>query len=98
MSSDFTSVNYAAMETAQSQLRQAHGALVDEVRDLERKLETQLASWEGDARVAYREAKAQWDAAIDHMAQVLETASTTVGQISGTYQGTDASVARSWGG
>lgn len=97
MATDFTSVNYSAMQTAQSQLQNAYSNLSEEIRALERKLETNLAQWEGDARVAYREAKAQWDAAMDHMQQVLNAAGNTVGQISGNYQTTDQTVAKSWG-
>lgn len=96
MSDEYSRVNYAAMAGAQEALRRAHNNLRSEMDDLARELERNLADWEGDAVNEYRRAKATWDAAIAHMANVIDRASTTVATISSNYSGTDRSVANAW--
>lgn len=95
--SDYTSVNASAMSTAIGDLKNAHSKTEEELTTLEGSLESSLAEWTGDAREAYREAKAKWDAAANHMNSVIQTMSTTMQGINDNYDANEKSVKSQWG-
>lgn len=94
---DYTRVNDSAMAQGINDLQQAHTRLTSELSDLEGKLNSSLAQWEGNAREAYREAKARWDAAADKMSQIINTMRTVMTQIQDNYTQNERNVQNSWG-
>lgn len=94
--SDFTSVNAGAMSQAVGDLKQAHSKVESDLTELEHNLESSLQQWTGDAREAYRAAKAQWDAAADHMNQVIVAMQGAMQNIGDNYDSTERAVSTQW--
>ncbi|MVA74813.1 WXG100 family type VII secretion target [Auraticoccus sp. F435] len=94
--SDYTSVNSAAMAEGISDLTNAHKQLSDHLDTLESQLSGSLAQWDGAARQAYTQAKAEWDAAAAHMASVIQKMQTTMGQISENYDANEKQIEGQW--
>ncbi|SDD17053.1 WXG100 family type VII secretion target [Auraticoccus monumenti] len=95
--SDYTSVNSAAMAEGISDLTNAHKQLSDHLDTLEGQLGGSLAQWDGAARQAYAQAKAEWDAAATHMSDVITKMSSTMGQISENYDTNERQIQGNWG-
>lgn len=94
--SDFTSVNSAAMAEGISDLSNAHKQLSDHLDTLESQLGGSLAQWDGAARQAYTQAKAEWDAAAAHMSDVISKMQSTMGQISENYDANERQIEGQW--
>lgn len=94
--SDYTKVNSSAMQQGVADLKQAHSALEEQLSTLESELNSSLAQWEGAAQGAYRAAKAQWDQAANHMAQVITTMSSTMSQIGENYDANEKHLESNW--
>jgi len=95
--SDFTSVNAASMATAIGDLKNAHSKVEEDLTSLEGELEGSLSEWTGEAREAYRQAKAKWDAAANHMAQVIQVMGSTMQGIGENYDSNERSIQSAWG-
>lgn len=95
--SDYTSVNAAAMTEGISDLNGAHKQLTDHLQTLEGQLGGSLGQWDGAAREAYAQAKAQWDGAASHMSDVINKMQTTMGQISENYDSNEKQITTNWG-
>ena len=87
--SDYTTVNAGAMQQGIGDLRAAYNGTTNTLSTLEGQLNASLAQWDGAAREAYSVAKAKWDAAANHMSQVIDKMTTTLSQISDTYDDTE---------
>ncbi len=96
--SDYTSVNQAAMAQGVSDLSTAHKSLTDHLDTLEGQLNGSLAQWDGAARAAYAQAKAEWDAAAAHMNDVIMKMQTTMGQIGENYDANEKQITSQWAG
>lgn len=96
--SDFTLVNKQAMSGGIDALRRAHSDLTSHLDSLEGQLGSSLANWEGDARSAYTQAKAEWDKAAQKMASVVMKMSSTLQTIDTSYSANEANIAGRWGG
>lgn len=96
--SDFTSVNAGAMQQGIADLNTAYKALTEQLSSLEGQLNASLAQWDGAAREAYRAAKAEWDAAANHMGQVIAKMQQVMTQITENYDANERAIQGSWGG
>lgn len=94
--SDFTAVNAGAMQQGIGDLSAAHKATEETLTTLEGELEQSLAQWDGAARAAYTQAKAKWDAAANHMAQVIAKMTSTLGTISENYDSNERQQEGRW--
>jgi WXG100 family type VII secretion target len=88
---DFTRWDPAALDQLQANLRLAYRGVEDETNDLEKALEAKLAEWDGDAKQAYWDAKAQWEKAIGELNDVLSQLGAAVENIKGNYTATERS-------
>lgn len=94
--SDYTAVDSGAMAQGIGDLRQAHDRLSAQLDELTSELSGSLSQWDGAARNAYTDAKAKWDAAAQHMAQVINTMGTTMSQITDNYDHNERQIQGSW--
>ncbi|MBE1533336.1 WXG100 family type VII secretion target [Actinomadura algeriensis] len=97
MSDSYTKANFGTMQQAQADFSLAYRALVDELNDLESNLEKNLAQWEGSAVQAYWDAKRQWDAAANHIGQVLNQLGTVIGEAHSNYSNAERMNQGIWG-
>ena len=88
---DFTRWDPAALDQLQANLRLAYRGIEDETNDLEKSLEGKLAEWDGEAKTAYWEAKAQWEKAISELNAVLDQLGAAVENIKTNYTDTERS-------
>lgn len=94
--SDFTSVNAGAMQQGIADLNTAYKALTEQLSTLEGQLNASLAQWDGAARAAYTQAKAEWDAAANHMGDVIAKMQQVMTQISENYDANERAIQGSW--
>ncbi len=94
--SDTTLVNSQAMTQGIDDLRQAHTKLTENLGTLEGQLNSSLGQWEGDARSAYTEAKAKWDASAEHMGQVIQKMNSVLGTIAQGYDDNERRIQGRW--
>lgn len=94
--SDYTKVDASTMATAIGDLKSAHSKVESDLTSLEHELQSSLSQWTGDAREAYTQAKAQWDAAADHMNQVIAVMGSTMQNITDNYASTERAVQGQW--
>lgn len=94
--SEYTQVNAGAMQQGIGDLQAAYNSTDSTLTTLEGELEQSLAQWDGDARAAYSQAKAKWDAAAAHMASVIQKMTSTLGQIDEGYASNEARTTSMW--
>lgn len=94
--SDYTTVNAGAMQQGIGDLRTAYNGTTSTLSTLEGQLNSSLAQWDGAAREAYAVAKSKWDAAANHMSEVINKMTSTLGQISETYDSTERTNTSLW--
>ena len=97
MSTDYTRANFGQISTSHADFMLAWRALQDTLSDLEKDLQSSLSRWEGGAQAEYHRAKAQWDAAAAHMAQVLGNLGTVIGDAHTNYTGAERKNMGIWG-
>jgi WXG100 family type VII secretion target len=90
--SDFTSYDSGLLQQGISDLQQAHTKVETDLTDLEHEVEGSLAQWEGSARDAYKQAKAQWDASAQRMTQVIQTMQSVMTNIADRYDSNERGV------
>jgi len=79
-------IKYEALADAQSELAAHYAATQTTIEELKAKLGGSLEMWSGDARQAYDEVQRDWDAAVAHMAAVLQKAQSHLGAVNELYQ------------
>jgi len=94
--SDYTKANFGALQTGQQDFLAVYNALKGTLDDLDGKLRASLSQWEGDAQTSYHQAKAQWDAAAQHMATVMNKLGGVIGTAHENYSGVEKSNAQMW--
>jgi len=82
----YMAIKYETLQQAQDDLAMAYAAVQSTVDDLETKLQASLSEWTGSAQSAYLPVKQQWDAAIAHMASVLNRAHVHLANANDMYQ------------
>lgn len=95
--SDYTRVQFAAMEQGQADFQRTYTALQSEIEQLESQLNSNLGEWVGSAQQAYHQAQAQWNAAMANMQQVIQQLGVVIGQANDNYQQAEAQNTARWG-
>jgi 6 kDa early secretory antigenic target len=89
-------VDYAALESAHSQIRTISAGIDDRLSSLESRLAR--LHWEGDDRAAYEAHRAQWKSAMQGINHVLQEIGNAVGVARESYLNTERANASAWGG
>ena len=92
----YMNIRFETLQQAQDDLGMAYAAVQSTVSELESKLQANLAQWSGTAQQAYIPVKAQWDAAVEHMASVLNMAHVHIGNAADMYTTVEAQNASIW--
>ena len=98
MNLDGIKVNHGALEVAVDDMRRTVGQIDERLNQLEAELEGLRSSWAGNAQEAYRVAKAQWDASIQEMKQLLAETHAAVTMSNQEYAAADRRGAAQFGG
>jgi WXG100 family type VII secretion target len=88
------SVNYAALEAAEGQIKAISAGMDDKLAALRSKL--QQIVWEGADQQRYQEHQAQWDRAVADLNQVLAQIGAAVGVANSNYKQTEQANASMW--
>jgi WXG100 family type VII secretion target len=86
------------MEAGAQNFMAAYKSLTSTLDDMENDVETRLAAWDGAARQEYLRAKAQWRAAADHMALVVQNMGGAIGDGHQNYSGAENKGVGLWNG
>jgi WXG100 family type VII secretion target len=93
---EYTRVVFGALEQGQADFTQAYEALRTEVSRLDTRLRSALPGLDGPAQQGYLTARAQMDAAMASMAQVLSRLGAVIGTASSSYQSAEAANTALW--
>jgi 6 kDa early secretory antigenic target len=96
--SEYTLAVFGTLEQGQADFRQTYNSLVSEVQMLEAQLRSSLSQWAGPALQAYYQQRAQWNAAMTHMEQVLAQLGVVVGTANQNYQQAEQANTSLWAG
>jgi WXG100 family type VII secretion target len=88
------SVNYAALEAAESQIKSISRAMDEKLAALRGQLQQMV--WEGQDQQRYAEYQGKWDQAVADLNQVLAQIGAAVGVANSNYQQTEQSNASQW--
>jgi WXG100 family type VII secretion target len=88
-------VNYAALESANSQIQSIARSLDEKLDTLRTRL--QQIQWEGADQEAYQAHQRQWDNALRDINGILNQIGSAVGTARENYMSTEASNAKVWG-
>lgn len=88
------SVNYAALQAAETQIKSISRAMDDKLAALRGRL--QQIVWEGQDQQRYAEHQAKWDQAVADLNQVLAQIGAAVGVANSNYQQTEQANASMW--
>jgi WXG100 family type VII secretion target len=94
--SEYTRAIFGSLEQGQADFTQTYMSLRTEVSGLDARLRSSLPAWDGHAQQAYYTAKAQWDAAMASMAQVLSQLGTVIGTANTAYRSAEATNTALW--
>ncbi len=95
-SDGYIEVHYADVDNVGEALRAGTASLRTMLDDLEAALAPLRATWSGVAEETYRQAKAEWDAAITRMGEILTRSSGVLEDMKFNYQRTDLNLAHRW--
>jgi WXG100 family type VII secretion target len=90
------SVNFEHMADLQRQLTSASSEIESQLSSLRARL--QQMQWEGPDRVAYQEAQARWDKAVNDLNETLASVGQAVQVASQGYQQTESDIVKTWNG
>jgi 6 kDa early secretory antigenic target len=79
-------IKFETLADAQNELAAHYAATQATIDELKAKLAGSLQMWSGEARDAYDQVQRDWDAAIAHMAAVLQKAQAHLGNANDMYQ------------
>lgn len=85
MTFDGLSVNHGSLDQASQDLTTAAKDIEARLDRLEGELKPLQSDWSGQAKEAYRRAKAEWDSAINEMVQLLAKTGQTVSSSNQEY-------------
>jgi WXG100 family type VII secretion target len=88
---EFTSWDSQTMDELEANLRLAYRGVEDETNDLEKAIENKTQDWTGEAREAYWQKKAEWEAAIRELNSILERMGAGVKDIHENFTSTERS-------
>lgn len=96
MTGNGITVGFSALDTAASDISTGANGIGETLDNLERKLQALEADWDGDAKDAYRDAKAQWNGALNDMKLLLGQIGTTVSSSNDAYRDVQGKATRAW--
>ncbi|WP_026924856.1 WXG100 family type VII secretion target [Glycomyces arizonensis] len=88
-------LSYEELESATAQIQSQSGEMEGTLADLRTQLDAM--DWEGDDKVAYEEAKVQWDNAFAKINEILQGVGTAVNNAKERYMETEAANASRFG-
>jgi len=91
MNDDLLVVNFAALDSASSDIAHALGELETQLDQLERDAAPLVAQWSGDARAAYDARQAKWRSAATDLARMLRDIKGAVDSSAADYLATERS-------
>ncbi len=94
--SDYTAVQFGAMQTAEGDFASTYQALQGTLTSLEAQLQSSLNQWTGEAQTAYYAAKKKWDAAAADMATVVSQLGQVVGVANENYMNAERTNTSMW--
>jgi WXG100 family type VII secretion target len=97
MPGDFVRANFGSLADGEAQFVAAYNGLSSTVNNLDSQLRGSLATWDGQARDAYYQAKAIWDRAMADMGQVISGLSSVIGTANANYQSAESTNAAMFG-
>ncbi|GMA32359.1 WXG100 family type VII secretion target [Litorihabitans aurantiacus] len=89
-------ISLAALDNASTDLRTGATNISTALSDLDTQLQILQSDWDGDAQLAYAEAKAGWSKAYDEMKTLLDQVGLTVAASRDSYDDTNQSARRAW--
>ncbi|MGN0064161.1 MAG: WXG100 family type VII secretion target [Nocardioides sp.] len=89
MSFDGIKVNHGSLEQGAADVRTAARRIESRLDELESQLNPLRNDWNGNAKLAYDQAKAKWDQAMTEMIELLDRASMGVSQSNDEYRQAD---------
>jgi 6 kDa early secretory antigenic target len=98
MDLDGLRVDHHGLDLAADDLMAVVNRIDARMSRLDQELGPLRSQWVGEAQQAYTAAKAQWDAALTEMRDLLRVTSQQVAQANADYRAADARGARSFGG
>lgn len=93
---DYTKAMFGQLEQSQADFAGIYSQLTERVQTLDSQLRSHLAEWDGQAQQAYYSAKAQWDAAMADMGNVLNQLGAVIGVANENYTHAEAANSALW--
>lgn len=93
---DYTRANFGGLSTGEADFASAAKTLQGELHDLEGKLRSKLAQWDGDAQQAYQVYQKQWSQAAQDMQNVVAALGMAIGTANANYQAAERSNSSIW--
>lgn len=93
---DSTVYSSAGLNDGVAALSDAHKALTTLLDELKKELATSLGQWEDNARVAYTQVQAQWDASALRQQEIVRELPVLLSQISDGYDATERKTGKLW--
>ncbi len=87
--SDMLVVNFAGLQTASSNIEIAIKTLNEQLSQLERDAAPLVATWDGDAKVAYEGRQRQWRSAATELSAMLGDIKRALDESAAEYQRTE---------
>lgn len=94
--SDYTRANFGGLSTGEADFSLAARTLLQELSDLESKLQAKLAQWDGSAQAAYKGYQQQWSAAAHDMQNVVAQLGIAIGTANSNYQAAERANTGIW--
>jgi 6 kDa early secretory antigenic target len=85
VSDEYTAADFATLSSSAENFAIVAGAVNKELDELEGSLQSKLSSWDGEARDAYWQFKAQWEAAAADMQKVIQRLGLAIGSAHENY-------------
>lgn len=93
---DSTVYSVAGLQEGIAALSAAHRELTNLLEDLKGELSTSLGQWDDNARVAYQEIQARWDASAKRQQDIVQKMPVLLGNIADGYNATEIRNAGVW--
>lgn len=90
-------VDRANVDTIVGEMAAITSQLLSTLEQLDNETAVHLSQWTSEARDVYSQVKAQWDSAAAHMAQLANSATSTLGHINEAYTSGEQQGMRMWG-
>ena len=89
--------NFGAIDGAAADIKSTSARIGSQLEDLKSQLAPMVATWEGEASVAYQEAQAKWDRSAAELNVILDSVARTVSDGNSRMDQINRQSANSWG-